>query len=36
VDVSSWPDGSWLYVVDHPFAGLDADELAALAAALEG
>jgi ketosteroid isomerase-like protein len=30
------PDGSWLYVVDHPFAGLDADELAALAAALEG
>ena len=30
------PDGSWLYVVDHPFAGLDTDELAALAAALEG
>ena len=30
------PDGSWLYVIDHPFAGLDADELAALAAAIEG
>ena len=30
------PDGSWLYVFDHPFAGLDADELAALAAAIGG
>jgi ketosteroid isomerase-like protein len=30
------PDGSWLYVIDHPFAGLDADELSALAAAIEG
>ena len=30
------PDGGWLYVVDHPFAALEADELAALAAAIEG
>ena len=30
------PDGGWLYVVDHPFAGLDAEELVALAAAVEG
>ena len=30
------PDGGWLYVVDHPFAALDADELSALAAAIEG
>jgi ketosteroid isomerase-like protein len=30
------PDGGWLYVVDHPFAGLEADELAALAAELAG
>jgi ketosteroid isomerase-like protein len=28
------PDGSWLYVVDHPFASLEAEEAAALAAAL--
>ena len=27
-------DGSWLYVVDHPFASLEAEEAAALAAAL--
>jgi ketosteroid isomerase-like protein len=30
------PDGGWLYVVDHPWAGLESDELAALAAALAG
>jgi ketosteroid isomerase-like protein len=30
------PDGSWLYVIDHPFAGLEADEMAAFAAAMEG
>jgi len=30
------PDGSWLYVIDHPFAGLEADQLAALAAAMQG
>ena len=29
-------DGSWLYVVDHPYASLEPDEAAALAAALEG
>jgi uncharacterized protein (TIGR02246 family) len=29
-------DGSWLYVVDHPFASLEAEEAAALAAALGG
>ena len=29
-------DGGWLYVIDHPFAGLERDELAALAAAMEG
>ncbi len=29
-------DGGWLYVIDHPYAGLDREELAALAAALEG
>lgn len=28
------PDGGWLYVVDHPFANLEPEELAALAAAL--
>jgi uncharacterized protein (TIGR02246 family) len=28
------PDGGWLYVIDHPLASLEADELAALAAAL--
>jgi uncharacterized protein (TIGR02246 family) len=30
------PDGGWLYVIDHPFAGLEPEELAALAAAIEG
>ena len=30
------PDGGWLYVIDHPFAGLEQEELAALAAAMEG
>jgi len=29
-------DGGWRYVIDHPFAGLDAEELAALTAALAG
>jgi len=29
-------DGSWLYVLDHPFAGLEADEREALAAAMAG
>ena len=29
-------DGGWLYVIDHPFAGLEQEELAALAAAMEG
>jgi ketosteroid isomerase-like protein len=29
-------DGGWLYVIDHPFAGLERQELAALAAAMEG
>jgi ketosteroid isomerase-like protein len=29
------PDGGWLYVVDHPFAGSEPDELAALAAAMK-
>ena len=28
------PDGGWLYVIDHPVAGLEAEELAALAAAV--
>jgi uncharacterized protein (TIGR02246 family) len=28
------PDGGWLYVVDHPFAGMEAEEAAALAASL--
>jgi uncharacterized protein (TIGR02246 family) len=28
------PDGGWLYVIDHPFAGLEAEEIAALAAAV--
>ncbi len=27
------PDGSWLYVIDHPFASQEAEEMAALAAA---
>ena len=30
------PDGSWLYVIDHPCSGLDAEELAALVAAMVG
>jgi uncharacterized protein (TIGR02246 family) len=30
------PDGSWLYVIDHPFASLEAAEAAALAAAVGG
>ena len=29
-------DGGWLYVIDHPFAGLEREELGALAAAMEG
>jgi ketosteroid isomerase-like protein len=28
------PEGGWLYVVDHPFAGLEPDELAILSAAM--
>ncbi len=28
-------DGGWLYVIDHPYAGLEPEELAALAAAME-
>lgn len=27
------PDGGWLYLIDHPFAGLEPEELAAMAAA---
>jgi ketosteroid isomerase-like protein len=27
------PDGGWLYLIDHPFAGLEPDEVAALVAA---
>ena len=30
------PDGGWLYVVDHPFASLELEEMAALAAGLAG
>ena len=30
------PDGGWLYVIDHPFAGLEPEQAAALAAAMEG
>ncbi len=30
------PDGGWLYVVDHPFASLEAEEAAELAAAMGG
>jgi ketosteroid isomerase-like protein len=30
------PDGGWLYVVDHPFASMESEEMAALAAALPG
>jgi uncharacterized protein (TIGR02246 family) len=28
--------GGWLYVIDHPFAGLEPEEMTALAAAVEG
>jgi hypothetical protein len=28
-------EGGWLYVIDHPFAGLEPEEAAAYAAALE-
>lgn len=27
------PDGGWLYVIDHPFAGAEADDIARIAAA---
>jgi uncharacterized protein (TIGR02246 family) len=30
------PDGSWAYIIDHPFASLEQEELAAMAAAAEG
>jgi uncharacterized protein (TIGR02246 family) len=30
------PDGSWLYVVDHPYASLEPAEAAAIAAAMAG
>jgi hypothetical protein len=30
------PDGSWLYVVDSPYASLEPEEAAAIAAALAG
>ena len=30
------PNGGWLYVIDHPFASLEPEEAAALAAAMEG
>jgi hypothetical protein len=30
------PDGGWLYVIDHPFASVESEEMAALAAALQG
>lgn len=30
------PGGGWLYVIDHPFAGLEPEEMTALAAAVEG
>lgn len=29
------PDGGWLYVIDHPYAGSEPDELAAIMAAME-
>jgi uncharacterized protein (TIGR02246 family) len=29
-------EGGWLYVIDHPFAGLEPEEMTALAAAVEG
>ena len=30
------PDGGWLYVIDHPFASMELEEMAELAAALQG
>jgi uncharacterized protein (TIGR02246 family) len=30
------PDGGWLYVIDHPFASMEPEEMAALAAAFQG
>ena len=30
------PDGGWLYVIDHPFASMESEEMAAVAAALQG
>ena len=30
------PEGGWLYVIDHPFASLEPEELAALTAAMQG
>jgi uncharacterized protein (TIGR02246 family) len=30
------PDGGWLYVIDHPFASMESEEMAALSAALQG
>ena len=30
------PDGGWLYVIDHPFARMESEEMAAVAAALQG
>jgi uncharacterized protein (TIGR02246 family) len=30
------PDGGWLYIIDHPFASLEPEEAAALAAATSG
>ena len=29
------PDGGWLYVIDHPYAGSEPDELATIKAAME-
>jgi ketosteroid isomerase-like protein len=30
------PDGGWVYLIDHPFAGSEPDEIAAVAAAAAG
>jgi ketosteroid isomerase-like protein len=30
------PDGGWLYAIDHPFASMEPEEMAALAAAFQG
>jgi uncharacterized protein (TIGR02246 family) len=30
------PDGGWLYVIDHPFASMESEEMAEVAAALQG